>query len=159
MVQEGDSAPDFDAPLATSDGVDELTLSDSLGDGPVVLAFFPGAFTSVCEDEMCEFRDSLADFESLNASVYGVSVDGPFAQQAFADDNDLNFGLVSDFEHEIIGDYDVVLESLAGIYGPVAKRSVFVLDSDGTVTYRWVSDDPGVLPDIDEVRAAVEEAA
>ncbi len=159
MVQEGESAPDFTAPLATQDDVDEVTLSDELGDGPVVLAFFPGAFTSVCEEEMCEFRDSLADFESLDASVFGVSVDGPFAQQAFAEANDLNFGLVSDFGGDIIADYDVVLESLAGIYGPVAKRSVFVLDENGEVTYRWVSDDPGVLPEFDEVRAAVEETA
>ena len=159
MVSEGDSAPDFTAPLATQDDVDEITLSDELGDGPVVLAFFPGAFTSVCEDEMCEFRDALTDFESLDASVYGVSVDGPFAQQAFAEDNDLNFGLVSDFDRSITEDYDVVLESLAGIYGPVAKRSVFVIDNDGSVTYSWISDDPGVLPDIDEVRAAVEESA
>ena len=159
MVSEGDSAPDFTAPLATQEDVEEVTLSDEVGDGPVVLAFFPGAFTSVCEDEMCEFQDALTDFESLDASVYGISVDGPFAQQAFAADNDLNFGLVSDFGEEIIADYDVVLESLAGIYGPVAKRSVFVIDDDGTVTYSWVSDDPGVLPDIDEVRAAVEEAA
>ncbi|MFP4175456.1 MAG: redoxin domain-containing protein, partial [Halobacteriales archaeon] len=147
MVSEGDSAPDFTAPLATQDDVAEVTLSDEIGDGPVVLAFFPGAFTSVCEDEMCEFRDAFADFESLDGSVYGVSVDGPFAQQAFASDNDLNFPLVSDFGGEIIEDYDVVLESLAGIYGPVAKRSVFVVDNDGAVTYSWVSDDPGVLPD------------
>jgi len=159
MVQKRESAPDFTAPFATQDDVDEFTLSESLGDGPVVLAFIPGAFTGVCTDEMCEFRDSLADFESLDASVYGVSVDGPFAQQAFAEKNDLNFGLISDFSREIIADYDVVLESLAGIYGPVAKRSVFVLDDEGTVTYRWVSDDPGVLPDFEEVRAAVEETA
>jgi len=159
MARETDPAPDFTAPLATQDDVDEMTLSDETGDGPVVLAFFPGAFTGVCTDEMCEFRDSLAEFESLGASVYGVSVDGPFAQQAFAEDSDLNFGLVSDFDGEIIEDYDVVLESLAGVYGPVAKRSVFVVDDSGAVTYAWVSDDPGVLPEMDDVRAAVEEAA
>ena len=158
MVQQGDSAPDFTVPLATADDVDEFTLSDEVGDGSVVLAFFPGAFTSVCTDEMCEFRDSLADFESLDTSVYGVSVDGPFAQQAFAEDNDLNFPLLSDFDKEVIEAYDVVLDSLVGIYGPVAERAVFVIDNDGNVAYRWVGDDPSVMPDIDEVHAAVEAA-
>lgn len=159
MVQEGDKAPDFTAPLATEDDVDEFTLSDSLGDGPIVLAFIPGAFTSVCTDEMCEFRDSLGDFESLNASVYGVSVDGPFSQQAFIEDNDLGFPMLSDFDKEVIDAYDVVLESLVGIYGPVAERAVFVIDDNGNVTYRWVGEDPSYMPDIEEVRAAVEEAA
>jgi peroxiredoxin len=159
MVQEGDTAPDFTVPHATAEDVDEFTLSDALGDGPVVLAFFPGAFTSVCTDEMCEFRDQLGDFEDLDASVYGVSVDGPFAQQAFAEENDLNFPLLSDFDGEVIEAYDVVLDSLVGIYGPVAERAVFVIDGDGEVTYRWVGEDPSFMPDIEEVQAAVEEAA
>jgi peroxiredoxin len=159
MVQQGDSAPDFTVPLATADDLDEFTLSDAIGDGPIVLAFFPGAFTSGCKTEMCDFRDELAGFESLDASVYGVSVDGPFAQQAFAEDNDLNFALLSDFDKEVIEAYDVVLESLVGIYGPVSERAVFVIDNDGNVAYRWVGEDPSVMPDIDEVRAAVEEAA
>jgi len=79
--------------------------------------------------------------------VYGVSVDGPFAQQAFIEDNDLNFPLLSDFDKEVIEAYDVVLESLVGIYGPVSERAVFVIDNDGNVAYRWVGDDPSVLPD------------
>lgn len=159
MVQEGDTAPDFTVPLATADDVDEFTLSDEVGDGPIVLAFIPGAFTSVCTNEMCEFRDELSEFESLSASVYGVSVDGPFSQQAFIEDNDLNFPLLSDFDKEVIEAYDIVLESLVGIYGPVAERAVFVIDDDGEVTYRWVGEDPSYTPDMEEVRAAVEEAA
>ncbi|MDZ7687562.1 MAG: peroxiredoxin [Halobacteriales archaeon] len=159
MVQEGNSAPDFTVPLVTADDLDEFTLSDALGDGPIVLAFFPGAFTTGCRAEMCDFRDSLGDFESLDASVYGISVDGPFSQQAFAEENDLNFPLLSDFDKEVIEAYDVVLESLVGIYGPVAERAVFVIDGDGEVTYRWVGDDPSVMPDVDEVREAVEAAS
>jgi peroxiredoxin len=108
---------------------------------------------------MCEFRDQLGDFEDLDASVYGVSVDGPFAQQAFAEETDLNFPLLSDFDGEVIEAYDVVLDSLVGIYGPVAERAVFVIDGDGEVTYRWVGEDPSFMPDIEEVQAAVEEAA
>ncbi len=159
MVQQGETAPDFTVPLATADDVDEFTLSEEAGDGPLVLAFFPGAFTSVCTDEMCEFRDELDGFEALDASVYGVSVDAPFAQQAFIEDNDLNFPMLSDFDHEVIEEYDVLLESLIGIYGPVAERAVFVVDDDGEVTYRWVGEDPSYTPDMEEVRAAVEEAA
>lgn len=159
MVQQGDTAPDFTVPLATEDDVDEFTLSKETGNGPIVLAFFPGAFTSVCTDEMCEFRDELGEFEALDSSVYGVSVDAPFAQQAFIEDNDLNFPMLSDFDHEVIDEYDVLLESLIGIYGPVAERAVFVIDDDGEVAYRWVGEDPSYTPDMEEVRAAVEDAA
>jgi len=159
MVQEKEPAPDFTVPHVTADDVNEFTLSDGVGDGPLVLAFIPGAFTGVCTDEMCEFRDSLAEFEEVDASVYGVSVDGPFSQQAFIKDNDLGFPMLSDFGGGVIEKYGIVLDSLAGTYGPVAKRSVFVVDDDGNVAYRWVSDDPGVMPDIDEVREAVEELA
>jgi len=155
MVQQGEPAPEFTVPHTTAKDVDEFTLSDALGDGPVVLAFIPGAFTGVCTDEMCEFRDSLADFEELDAKVYGMSVDGPFSQQAFIQENDLNFPMLSDFDGDVIQEYGVVLDSLAGIYGPVSKRSIFVIDDDGNVSYRWVSDDPGVMPDIKEVREAV----
>ncbi len=159
MVEVDQEAPDFTVPQATADDVDSFTLSDALGDGPVVLAFFPAAFTGGCSDEMCSFRDSLAEFEDVGGAVYGVSVDGPFALEEFAAKNDLNFPLLSDFSRTVIEDYDVVLDSLVDVYGPVAKRSVFVVDSDGVVRYRWVSDDPGVLPDVDEVKEAVEDAA
>ena len=157
MVSEGDSAPDFTVPMADGD-VGSFTLSEYVGDGPIVLAFFPGAFTSVCEEELCSFRDQLAEFEELDAEVFGVSVDTPFSQNAFRDANDLNFPLLSDFDKEVIESYGVVLDELAGLHG-LAKRSVFVVDDDGTISYAWVSDDPGVLPDLDEVREAVEAAA
>jgi len=158
MVETGDDAPDFTAPLANGD-VDEFTLSAALDDGPVVLAFFPGAFTSVCTDEMCTFRDQIAEFETVGADVYGVSVDSPFAQNEFRDQHDLNFGLVSDIDKELIDAYDVRMDFAdLGVHG-VAKRAVFVVDTDGTVAYEWVSDDPGVEPDYDEVAAAAEDAA
>ncbi|MFW5929384.1 MAG: redoxin domain-containing protein [Halobacteriota archaeon] len=157
MVEVDDTAPEFTAPVVTADEVSTFSLDEALEDGAVVLAFFPAAFTGGCREELCDFRDSLAEFEDVDASVYGVSVDGPFSLQEFAGDNDFGFALVSDFEREVIESYDVKLDSLAGIYGPVAKRSVFVIDADGVVRYRWVSDDPSVLPDVDEIREAVEE--
>ncbi|WP_440769738.1 redoxin domain-containing protein [Natronorubrum sp. DTA28] len=159
MPETGDAAPDFTAPLANGD-VDSFTLSERLeNEAPIVLAFFPGAFTSVCTTEMCAFQDRLASFNDLDASVYGVSRDSPFTLNEFRDQNDLEFGLISDYNKEIIDDYGVAMDFAdLGVYG-VAKRSVFVVDADGEITYAWVSDDPGVEPDYDEVEAAVEDAA
>ncbi|WP_126662962.1 redoxin domain-containing protein [Haloterrigena salifodinae] len=159
MPETGDAAPDFTAPLANGD-IEEFTLSDHLEDeAPIVLAFFPGAFTGVCTTEMCTFQDRLAAFNDLDASVYGVSRDSPFTLNEFREQNDLEFGLISDYNKEIIDDYGIEMDFAdLGVYG-VAKRSVFVVDADGEIAYSWVSDDPGVEPDYDEVEAAVEELA
>ena len=158
MVDTGDDAPDFTAPLANGD-IESFTLSEELDDAPVVLAFFPGAFTSVCTSEMCTFRDELSAFEDVGATVYGLSVDTPFTLNEFRDQNDLNFGLISDVDKEIIDEYDVSMDFAdLGVHG-VAKRAVFVVDDDGEIAYEWVSDDPGVEPDYDEVAAAAEDAA
>ncbi|MUV90057.1 redoxin domain-containing protein [Halapricum sp. CBA1109] len=158
MVDVGDTAPDFTAPLANGD-VDSITLSETVGDGPVVLAFFPGAFTGVCSHEMNTFQDHLADFQAAGADVYGISVDSPFALNAFRDELGLEFDLISDADKEIIEDYGIPMDFAELGVHDVAKRSVFVLDDDGEVTYAWVSDDPGVEPDYEEVLAAVEELA
>ncbi|WP_227130685.1 redoxin domain-containing protein [Halorubellus salinus] len=157
MADVGDTAPDFIAPVATGD-VESITLSDAVEDGPVVLAFFPGAFTSVCTTEMCSFRDRLSAFEDVDATVYGVSTDSPFSLNEFRSQNDLSFGLVSDHEKEIIDAYDVRTSfDHIGLHG-LAKRAVFVVDSDRTISYAWVSDDPGVEPDYDEVATAAHAA-
>jgi peroxiredoxin len=157
MVSEGDTAPDFTAPLADGD-IGEFTLSDRLDEAPLVLAFFPGAFTSVCSHEMTEFRDRMESFEDLGASVYGVSVDSPFALNEFRDKLDLNFPLISDESEEIIADYGIGMDFAELGVHDVAKRAVFVVNGDGEVTYAWVSDDPGVEPDYDEVESAAEAA-
>ncbi len=159
MPETGDAAPDFTAPLATGD-VESFSLSERVADeAPIVLAFFPGAFTSVCTNEMCTFQDRLAAFEDVDATVYGVSRDSPFTLNEFRAQNDLEFGLISDFNAEIVDEYGISMDfDDLGVYG-VAKRSVFVVDEAGEVTYTWVSDDPGVEPDYDEVEAAVEDAA
>jgi peroxiredoxin len=155
MVSVGDEAPDFTAPLANGD-VDEVTLSEALADAPVVLAFFPGAFTSVCTHEMETFEERLAQFAGAGATVYGVSVDTPFALNAFREDAGLSFGLISDSNRELVEAYGVAMDFASYGVDDVAKRSVFVVDGDGVVQYAWVSDDPGVEPEYDEVLAAVE---
>lgn len=159
MVDEGDTAPDVTAPMSTPDGdIASFDLSDAIEDGPVVLAFFPGAFTSVCTGEMRTFRDRLENLTDAGAQLYGVSIDTPFALGEFAEQNDLNFPLVSDSTREVIDAFDVRMDfEELGVTG-VAKRSVFVVDEDGTITYSWVSDDPGVEPDYEEVEAAAADA-
>lgn len=159
MVREGDAAPDFTVPMAGGaayNDLEEFTLSDALGEGPIVLAFFPAAFTSGCTAEMCAFRDSMDAFDDLDARVYGVSVDLPFAQNVWMREHDLPFPMLSDWDHEVIRAYDVVLEDMYGSI-EVAQRSVFVLDDGGTVTYRWVrdGDNPDFEPFVEEVREAV----
>jgi peroxiredoxin len=158
MVETGDTAPDFTAPLANGD-VETFTLSDNLGEAPLVLAFFPGAFTGVCTNEMVTFRDQLPEFEEVGATVYGISVDSPFALNEFRDEHDLPFDLISDFDRELVDAYDVRtdFEDL-GLHG-LAKRSVFVVDDEGVVTWSWVTEDAGVEPEYDAVRTAAAEAA
>ena len=158
MVDVGDDAPDFTAPLADGD-VAPFTLSAHLDEAPLVLAFFPGAFTGVCTEELCTFDADLHAFEDVGATVYGVSVDTPFALNEFRDRNDLRFGLLGDTNKELIDAYDVEMDfAEMGYYG-VAKRAVFVVDADGRVTYAWVTDDPGVEPDYEAVQVAAADAA
>ena len=158
MVTVGDSAPDFTVPLANGD-VEPFTLSEHLDDGPIVLAFFPGAFTSTCTNEMKTFQDDMAAFDDIGASVYGISVDTPFALNEFREKHGLEFGLLSDDENDVIEAYDVATDIGSIEFSGVAKRAVFVLDEDGTITYAWVSDDAGVEPDYEDVKEAAAEAA
>jgi peroxiredoxin len=158
MVDVGDDAPDFTAPLADGD-VRPMTLSDQLDDAPIVLAFFPAAFTGTCTTELCTFQDRLGNFEDVGATVYGVSVDLPFALNEFRAQEALSFGLLSDTARDLVDAFDVRTDMPErGVRG-VAKRAVFIVDADGTVTYKWVSDDLGREPDYDEVAAAAEAAA
>ena len=155
MVSTGDVAPDFTAPVATGD-IDSFTLSENLDDSPLVLAFFPGAFTSVCTHEMNTFEDRLDEFEAAGATVLGASIDTPFALNEFRDQLDLSFDLVSDTNRGVVEDWDLSMDFDALGVENVAKRAVYVVNGDREVVYRWVTDDPGVEPDYDEVVEAVE---
>jgi len=158
MVSEGDTAPQFTAPLANGD-VETFDLSEALDDGPVVLAFFPGAFTSVCSHEMNTFQDRLSAFSDTGASLYGVSVDSPFALNEFREQLGLEFDLISDANRELIEQYDVVTGFDQYGIDELAQRAVFVIDESGTITYAWVGDNPGLEPDYDEVEEATAAAA
>lgn len=147
----GDTVEDFE--LVDSGGK-RFRLSQALQSGPVVLAFFPFAFTGVCSAEMCEFRDTLRDFESLNATVFGISVDSQYTLKAFSEQQGLNFPLLSDFNKDVASRLGILYENFNGHKG-VAKRSVFVLRSDATVAYRWSSDNAKERPDLNEVKEAL----
>jgi peroxiredoxin len=157
MVDVSEEAPDF---TLKDTGNTDVTLGEQLGEGPVVLAFYPAAFTGVCTDELCSFRDSLREFENLNAKVLAISTDSPFANAAFREKHGYQFPLLSDPSTEVVQKYGVAWHDFLGVPGfTVATRSVFVLDKDGVIRYKWVTDDQGVPPDMDEVTRAVRDAA
>jgi peroxiredoxin len=131
-----------------------VTLSAVLQQGPVVLAFFPAAFSSTCQQEMCTFRDSLATLGAGNGQVLGVSTDTFFALKAWADQQRLNFPLLSDFNKEVIGQYGVVNPDMIGLKN-IAKRAVFVIDARGIVRHREVVEDARHEPDYGAVTQAL----
>jgi peroxiredoxin len=145
-VDVGSKAPDF---TLTDQDRHPVTLSAQHG-RPVVLAFFPAAFSSVCTKELCTFRDQLAKLNRADAQVYGISVDTFFALKAFQTDQQLTFPLLSDFNKQVIRDYGVFNEDMIGLKG-IAKRAVFVLDKDGVVRHREVLDDARNEPDYQKV--------
>ena len=152
-AEVGQQAPDFE--LFDNDK-NPTKLSDAKGKN-VVLAFFPGAFTGVCTTEMCSFRDRSDSFNSMNAQVYGISVDAIFSQKAFSDANNLNFPLLSDYQREVGAAYGVSLPNFAGMDGYTAsERAVFVIDKGGVIRFKWVGENPGKEPDYDEVQREVD---
>ncbi|WP_138004671.1 redoxin domain-containing protein [Halalkalirubrum salinum] len=154
MVSTGDSAPTFTGKVGTKDH-ESFDLENHLGDGPVVLAFFPGAFTPPCTNEMIAFQDYLDSFDEAGATVLGVSADSPFSQGEFREKHGIEFDLISDMAGEAIDAYDVALDiPELGLHGS-ANRAVFVIDEDGTVTYTWIADDPTNEPDYETVLDAI----
>ena len=154
-IESGTQAPDFTLKSKNEGGLVDITLSDNYGKSSTVLLFFPLAFTSVCQDELCSIRDSLADYEGLNAQVYGISVDSPFSQEAFAQANGgFKFPLLSDFNKVVSAAYDVLFEDLIGFKG-VSKRAAFVINKEGKVVYAESSDDPKQLPNFEAIKAAL----
>ncbi len=149
MVDVGSKAPAF----SLVDTKREVkSLADFAGK-KTVLAFFPAAFSGICDTEMCSFRDSMADLNDLNANVVGISVDAPFANAEFATRHGLQFPVLSDYRREAVKEYGVELENFAGLEGlTVAQRSVFILDEAGTVRWSWIAEKASILPDYDAIK-------
>jgi len=156
VLRTGEVAPDFEL---VNTKLERTKLSDFKGKN-VVLVFYPGAFTSVCEKELCTFRDSITKFNRFEAVVLGVSVDSPFANRAFAEKNRINFELLSDFGAKVAKLYGGVHEDFLGVPGyVVCKRAVYVIDRDGRVVYGWVSEDPRREPDYGEIEDVLKNLA
>ncbi len=152
--QVGETAMDFTLP---DTNMKPRSLKEFHGQ-KVVLAFFVGAFTSVCTKEMCAFRDSMARLIDLKAQVLGISVNDPFSNKEFAEKNRLSFPVLSDVNRETIRKYNLEMPDFAGLKGySVAKRSIFVLDKNGVVRYTWVTEDPSVEPNYDRIEQVLAE--
>ena len=150
----GSKAPDFTLKSKTATGLVDVTLSASFGSKNTVLLFFPLAFTSVCTKELCDLTAGLSAYADLGATVIGVSVDSPFAQDAWAQKEKITITLASDLNKEVIKKYEVVFPLLAGI-GDTAARAAFVIDKAGVVQYSEQTATPKDLPNFDAIKAVL----
>jgi peroxiredoxin len=149
----GSKAPDFTLKTKTADGLKDVKLSDHAGK-PVVILFFPLAYTGVCTQEMCDQTAGLGDYEKLGASVLAISVDSPFAQEAWAKANAIKVTLLSDLNKTVTKAYDVLFPMLAGV-GDTAARAAFVVGADGVIKYAEQTPTPKDLPNFSAVKAAL----
>jgi peroxiredoxin len=153
-IQVGSKAPDFTLKSKTSGSVADVTLSNNFGKKNTVLLFFPLAFTGVCTSEMCDITAGLNSYSGLNADVVAISVDTPFAQEAWAQKEKIGIKLASDLNKEVIKKYDVVFPMLVGI-GDTAARAAFVIDKNGVVQYSEQTPTPKDLPNFDNIKQAL----
>ena len=149
-IPVGSKAPDFTLKSKQASGLVDVRLSNNLGRKNTVLLFFPAAFTSVCTQEMCDITSGLNAYAGLNADVIGISVDTPFAQEAWAQREKIGITLASDLNKEVIKKYNVVFPMLAGV-GDTAARAAFVIDRNGIIQYSEQTPTPKELPNFAKV--------
>jgi peroxiredoxin len=157
----GTKAPDFTLSTKTADGPKQIKLSDNFGKGNTLLLFFPMAFTGTCTTEMCDVSSGLSAYTNMNAAVYGISGDNPFAQEAWAQKEKITVPLLSDYEHKVAKTYEVIYDSFLsqlnlGMAG-VAKRAAFIIDKNGVIQYAESNDDAKQLPNFDKIKAKLAE--
>ena len=151
----GDRAPDFELP----DVDQKWRKLSEFRDKKTIVAFFPAAESSVCTVEMCAFRDQLDELRDYGANIVAISVDSPHANKAFTQNHHLNFTMLSDYKRDTIKKYGIVMSKLGTMEGyNAAKRSVFILDEDGKVIYRWISDNPTIEPKYNEIKEVLKKA-
>ena len=155
-LETGNTAPEFTLKHKNADGIQEIVLSDNYGEKKTVLLFFPLAFSSICTGEMCAVNSNIEEYVKLDAAVYGISVDSPYALEIMAEHNHLKFPLLSDFNKEVSAAYDVLYADFIGLKG-VAKRSAFVVNETGTIIYAESSDDPKILPSFTAIKQALKQ--
>jgi peroxiredoxin len=157
----GTKAPDFTLSTKTAEGPKLISLSENFGKGNTVLLFFPMAFTGTCTTEMCEVSAGLNGYTNLNAAVYGISGDNPFAQEAWAQKEKITVPLLSDYDHAVAKQYGVMYDSFLpqmnlGMRG-VPKRSAFIIDKSGVIQYAESNDDARQLPNFEKIKAKLAE--
>jgi peroxiredoxin len=158
-LRVGDKAPDFSLTTKNASGLHKVRLSDNFGKKNTLLLFVPMAFTGVCTKEFCEISAGLTQYTSLNADVWGISGDNPFAQEAWAQKENITLPLLSDYDHKVATAYGCAYDSFLPAknldMGGVPKRSAFVVDKTGVIRYAEVNDDPGKLPNFDAIKACL----
>lgn len=156
-LKQGDPAPDVTLP--SSEGA-QVSLAGEWAQGPVVLLFFPLAFTDTCTDELCAVRDDIGSYAGLGARVLAVSVDSPFVLGRFKEEVGADYLFLSDFNHAAMEAFDVVRKTPVGpgLMG-VSERAAFVIGRDGRIRYAWNSTTPGLLPPFDEIKEALDGGA
>ena len=148
MSNLNETAPDFNLKNTKKN---DIALSSYKGK-TVVLAFYPGAFTGVCDTEMCSLRDSMNSFNDLNATVLGISVDSPWANAEFAKKYEINFNLLSDYNRDVSKAYNMIFNGLGGLEGyECSNRGVIIIDGQGLIQHRWVAENPGAEPNYSEI--------
>jgi glutaredoxin-dependent peroxiredoxin len=152
MVQIGDPAPDVALPSHSGESV---ALRDFRG-RPVVVLFFPLAFTSTCTEELCAVGADLAAYRALDAEVVALSVDSPFVLARFREECRAEYPFLSDFNREASRAFGVLRTAPLGpgLVG-TSDRAAFVIDAAGRIAYRWHSSNPSLLPPFDEIKNAL----
>jgi peroxiredoxin len=153
-IAVGSKAPDFTLKSKAADGLKDIKLSDNFGKTQTVLLFFPAAFTGVCTTEMCDMTGGLAEYSALGATVYAISVDNAFSQEAWAKQNKIGLTILSDLNKTVTDAYHVRFPMLAGI-GDTSARAAFVIGKDGVVKYAEQTPTPKDLPNFAAVKAAL----
>lgn len=153
-ITVGSKAPDFTLKSKAADGLKDIKLSDNFGKKQTVLLFFPLAYTGVCTQEMCDQTSGLGEYEKLGADVIAISVDSPFAQEAWAKANKIGITLVSDLNKTVTKAYDVLFPMLAGV-GDTSARAAFVVGKDGVIKYAEQTPTPKDLPNFAAIKAAL----
>jgi peroxiredoxin len=153
-IAVGSKAPDFTLKSKNAAGVNDVKLSENFGKKNTVILFFPLAFTGVCTQEMCDITAGLNAYKDLNADVIGISVDSPFAQEAWAQKEKIGITLASDLNKTTAKAYDVLLPDLLG-FGATSARAAFVVDKAGQVVYSEQTPTPKDLPNFNAIKATL----
>ncbi|MCS1411231.1 MAG: putative peroxiredoxin [Verrucomicrobia subdivision 3 bacterium] len=154
-IAVGTRAPQFSLKSKRGDDVKDVSLSDNIGQKNTVLLFFPLAFTGVCTSELCDVTAGLKQYEALNATVIGISVDSPFAQESWAEKENIGITLASDLNKKTAQDYGVLLDDLMG-FGAVSARAAFVVDKEGIVQYSEQTPTPKDLPNFNAIKSTLQ---